>query len=83
MDSPNYTLHLLLPLNENTQAYFQRYAKFYLKDRKTCWRVEAVDSISTPGILEVYAAEYYANEIEDDIANGIVGGLVEPVEDPN
>jgi hypothetical protein len=29
--------------------------------------VEAIDWISTPGILEVIAVEYYANKDEDDI----------------
>jgi hypothetical protein len=41
-----------------------------------CWRVEATDSISVPGILEITAVEYYANETEDDIENGVVGGLI-------
>jgi hypothetical protein len=27
--------------------------------------------------------EYYANQFEDDIQNGIVNGLVLPKEDPN
>jgi hypothetical protein len=45
--------------------------------------VTAIDDISTPGILEVTAIEYYANETEDDIDNGIVGGLVKPIESPN
>ena len=36
-----------------------------------------------PGILEVTAVEYYANETEDDIDNGIVGGLIEQIKDPN
>ena len=37
-----------------------------------------------PGILEITAVEYYANETEDDIENGIVGGLiVDPVEPEN
>jgi len=40
-----------------------------------CWRVEAIDWISTPGILEITAVEYYANEAEDDLENGIVGAL--------
>jgi hypothetical protein len=48
-----------------------------------CWRVEATDWISTPGILEVTAVEYYANETEDDIDNGIVGGKITPIETPN
>ena len=82
MDSPNYSLSLLMPKNEDTLSYFKRYSKFYLNGDKTCWRVEALDWISTPGVLEVHAIEYYANEIEDDIENGIVGGLVVEPEVP-
>ena len=83
VDNPNLSLNLLLPLNEDTRNYFKRYSKFYLKNDNTCWRVEAMDWISTPGILEVAAVEYYANEFEDDLEEGIVGGLIEEVEDPN
>ena len=36
-----------------------------------------------PGILEVVAVEYYANEMEDDIENGIVGGLIAEPINPN
>jgi hypothetical protein len=39
--------------------------------------------ISTPGIFEVTAVEYYANESEDDIEAGIVGGFIEKGENPN
>ena len=50
---------------------------------KVCWRIEAVDWISMPGIIEINAVEYYSNETEDDIENGIVGGLIaEPIK-PN
>ena len=63
--------------------YFKRYSKFYLQGDETCWRVEATDWISTPGILEVVAVEYYANETEDDVENGIVAGLLEEIKDPN
>ena len=70
-----------MPKTKETLEYFRRYAKFYLQevaegDVNVCWRVEATDSISTPGILEVTAVEYYANEMEDDMENGIAGGLV-------
>ena len=82
-DSPNYTLNLLLPKNEFTLQYFTRYNKFYLQGHDTCWRVEAVDQFSTPGILEVAAMEYYANNIEDDIEAGIVGGLLVDKPNPN
>ena len=33
--------------------------------------------------MEVTAVEYYANETEDDIENGIVGGLIEEIKNPN
>ena len=84
VDNPNYSLNILLPKTEATLAYFKRYSKFYLKeDTSMCWRVEATDSISTPGILEVNAVEYYINEFEDNQEEGIVGGLIQKVEDPN
>lgn len=79
VDTPNYSLNILMPKNEETLAYFKRYSKFYLQGDSVCWRVEAIDWISTPGILEVVAVEYYANETEDDINNGIVGGNITPL----
>lgn len=85
VDTPNHSLDIMLPASKETLEYFKRYSKFYLKgisefDEQICWRVEAKDSISMPGIIEINAVEYYANEIEDDIEEGIVGGLVaEPV----
>lgn len=72
-----------MPQSESALKYFKRYSKFYLQGDDTCWRVEATDWISVPGILEIIAVEYYANETEDDIEAGIVGGLIEPVVDPN
>ena len=83
VDIPNHSLSILMPKNENTLSYFKRYSKFFLQGDDTCWRVEAIDWISTPGILEVVAVEYYANETEDDIDNGIVGGLITEIVDPN
>ena len=86
IDSPNYSLSFMLPKNEDTLKYFQRYSKFYLGETdelKVCWRVEAIDWLSTPGIIEINATEYYRNEIEDDIENGIVGGLIAEPVNPN
>ena len=83
VDSPNHSLSILMPKTEEALRYFKRYGKFYLQGDDTCWRVEAIDWISTPGILEVIAVEYFANEDEDDIENGIVGGLIEQIKDPN
>lgn len=83
IDTPNYSLNILMPKNESTLKYFKRYKKFYLAGYDVCWRVEAVDAFSTPGILEVSAMEYYSNEILDDINNGIVDGFVVEPENPN
>ena len=85
LDEPNYSLNILMPLTNESLNYFKRYNKFYLQndDKKVCWRVEAVDWISTPGILEITAVEYYANKSEDDIENGLVGALIAKKIDPN
>ena len=86
VDNPNFSLHILMPKSDSAIKYFKRYSKFYLngdKNYNTCWRVEAIDWLSTPGILEINAVEYYANEHEDDIENGIVGGLIAEQVSPN
>ena len=87
IDEPNHSLHILLPRNEWTMKQFRRYGKFYLKtadepDNDICWRVEATDSISTKGILELTAVEYYVNETEDDIEKGLVKAKVERLVEP-
>ena len=85
LDEPNHSLNILMPLTDESLNYFKRYNKFYLQNdnKKVCWRVEAVDWISTPGILEITAVEYYANKSEDDIENGLVGALIAKKIDPN
>lgn len=81
LDVPNYSLEILLPATEAILKHFRRYTKFYLKplasgDSPTCWRIEATDTISMPGILQLNAKEYYANEDKDDLTEGVVDGLV-------
>jgi hypothetical protein len=87
VDDPNYSVNFLMTKTPSSSKYFRRYSKFYLQgieegDPNTCWRVEAVDGISMPGILQINAVEYYANETEDDMENGIVGGLIVKPIDP-
>lgn len=88
VDEPNYSLHILMPLTESIVKYFQRYSKFYLQGCKEfapdiCWRVEATDWISTPGIFELTAVEYFANITEDDREAGLVGALKAEPTNPN
>ena len=87
VDTPNHSLNIYMPRTDEALKYFQRYSKFYLQDGtdayKVCWRVEAMDWISIPNVLEINAVEYYANEDEDDVNAGIVGALkVKPL-NPN
>ena len=86
LDTPNYSINVLMPCNDDTIEAFRRYSKFYLSgenviDNTICWRVEAVDSFSSPGILQLNAVEYYANDQEDD--DGVVGILIKEPVDPN
>lgn len=73
-DLPNFSLMILLPKTIDNLKYFVRYAKFYLSDgyKNICWRIEGVDSFSTPGIIQINAVEYYGNKDKDDIEHGIV-----------
>lgn len=88
IDTPNHSLNIYMPRTEAALKYFKRYSKFYLQGAdegspQVCWRVEATDWISSPGILEITAVEYYINETEDDLEKGLVGALkTEPI-NPN
>jgi hypothetical protein len=98
LDTPNHSLNILMPKRKDVLEYFKRYSKFYLssslfeedpdnqyEDYQICFRVEATDWVSTPGVFEMTAVEYYANKDEDDIEAGIVGIKVlnEEEENPN
>lgn len=81
LDTPNHSLNLLLPKTKGVLEQFVRYSKFYLKpladgEAPICWRIEATDTISMPGIVEITAVEYYTNEDTDDVIEGIVDGLL-------
>ena len=83
IDLPNHSLSILIPNTSDNLEHFQRYTKFYLKGNPICWRIEGTDSISTPGIIELSAVEYYSNKDLDDIENGIVDAdKAEPI-NPN
>ena len=85
-DTPNHTLNILMTKDAETIKYFKRYAKFYVTGvdeitDKICWRVEATDTMSMPGVLELTATEYYANDFED--ADGLVGSLIVSPSEPD
>lgn len=78
IDRPNWSLNILLPLNDKTKNFFDRYSEFIFADK--CWRVEAVDSISVPNIIEINAEEYYIDKEVDDVLNAMKDRfIIEPV----
>lgn len=81
IDRPNWSLHILLPQNEKTIKFFDRYSKFLFAGK--CWHVNAVDSISMKNILEINAEEYYIDRDADDIENEMKDGLIIEQIDPS
>ena len=65
----NYSLVMYVPQNEETLKYFHRFNKITLNNRK--WEIQAIDDISTSGIIEVSLKETYTNSIESDIDKAI------------
>jgi hypothetical protein len=65
----NYSLVMYITQNEETLKYFHRFKKVMINNQP--WEVQAVDSISTPGIMEISLKETYTNTIQNDIKNVI------------
>lgn len=64
VDNPNWSLNIYVPRNEDNLAKFKRYDKFMLDG--TTWEIQAVDRISTDGIIQVVALEYFTNPTLDN-----------------
>ena len=59
----NYTLEIYISNTLETKQFFHRFAKIKMKDKN--WEVQAIDDISTEGIIAVYLKEDYNNQWED------------------
>lgn len=70
VDEPNHTLNILLPRDKYSLEYFKRYSRFYISDSDICWRIEGIDSVSMPGIIEITAVEYFSNKDTDVTEDG-------------
>ena len=64
MDTPNWSLEILMPKNEQTLKHFKRYQNFSFQG--IVWEVQVVDDISIEGVLEVVALEDQADRVLDD-----------------
>ena len=61
----NNTLIMYITRNDETLKYFSRFTRVIIDGKP--WEVQVVDSISTPGILEISLKETYTNSIETNI----------------
>jgi hypothetical protein len=60
----NYTLLMYITNNEETEQYFHRFSKVEIAGKP--WEVQAVDNISTVGIIEIALKETFQNTIEKE-----------------
>lgn len=65
----NYDARVIITNNEETNAFFHRFTKVKINGKN--WEVQAVDTYSTEGILDVYLKEDYTNSIADAVAEEI------------
>ena len=65
----NNTLQIYVTQNAETLDYFHRFSKIKLNGNT--WEVQAIDSISTPGIIEVALKETANNTPKDDIDKAV------------
>lgn len=61
----DYALEMYITKDEITQGYFSRFQIVEIGGQP--WEVQAVDSMSTPGIVMVLLKEYYNNTIAKEI----------------
>lgn len=62
----NYSLLMRIGADADTIEHFKRFAKISIDGKP--WEVQAVDRLSTPGILTVALKETFSNPIEEDAA---------------
>lgn len=61
----NYSLIMYITKDGNTEDYFHRFARIDIDNRP--WEIQAVDSISSEGIIKVALKETYQNSIEEEV----------------
>ena len=72
----NYSLLMRIGADADTIEHFKRFAKITIDGKP--WEVQAVDRLSTPGILTITLKETFSNPIEEDAA-----AVVQKLEEKN
>ena len=65
----NYTLIMYVSKNEETLNYFHRFAKVTVENRP--WEVQAIDDLSTPGVIQIHLKETFSNLVETDVDKAV------------
>lgn len=76
----DYTLQMYITKDEKTEAFLHRFTVIKLNGKP--WEVQAVDSLSTDGIITLYLKEYYQNTIEEKVNEENKQREEETVENP-
>ena len=76
----NYTLEMYISKDENSLEFFHRFKILNILGKS--WEVQAVDNITTDGIIEVYLKEYYSEEIEPEPPKEDEEEVLPPTEEP-
>lgn len=59
----DYTLQMYITKDKNTEAFFHRFAKIKINGKP--WEVQAIDNMSSDGIIILYLKEWYQNSIAE------------------
>jgi len=78
----DYTLEMYITKDDKTKDFFHRFSKIEINEKP--WEVQAVDSMSSDGIIILYLKEWYQNSIakekaEEDI-NTEVSRIIDKTE---
>lgn len=69
----NYSLIMYITKDENTEDFFNRFKVIYLKGKP--WEVQAVDSITSEGLIEIALKETYENSVEKNLPEIVVTNI--------
>jgi hypothetical protein len=68
-DVPNANTKMLVPDGARNRAFFHRYQTMLFQG--IAFRIEHIDFLSMPGVIQLYCTEDYSNLVEDDVEMGI------------
>lgn len=61
----DYTLKMYITKDEDTEAFFHRFTVVNIAGKP--WEVQAIDNMSSDGIITMYLKEWYQNSIKNEI----------------